>query len=140
MKKAIFSLMLLMHIMFTDIVASELQNDPSSTYSPVSIGMVIYSNDVETVWNAFRLANHSVSQGDTVQIFLLAKGVEVDLLVNEHAELKEQVNLFLEKGGAIQGCGTCLKRRNNDDPEVCTFSSMADLYDVVRRNKIVLTF
>lgn len=140
MKKLIFSLLFLVTFMVTDLLANELQSQAPSTHSPVSIGMVIYSNDVETVWNAFRLANHSVSLGDTVQVFLLAKGVEVDLLVNDHPELKEQVDIFLEKGGEIQGCGTCLKRRNNDDPEVCTFSSMADLYNVVRRNKIVLTF
>jgi uncharacterized protein involved in oxidation of intracellular sulfur len=102
--------------------------------------MVIYSNDVETVWNAFRLANYSKNQGDTVQVFLLGKGVEVDNLVNENEDLKQQVEAFLEKGGEIPGCGTCLQSRKNDEPQVCTFSSLADLYDVVRKNKIVLTF
>jgi uncharacterized protein involved in oxidation of intracellular sulfur len=102
--------------------------------------MVIYSNDVETVWNAFRLANYSKNQGDTVQVFLLGKGVEVDNLVNENEDLKEQVDAFLEKGGEIQGCGTCLQSRKNDEPQVCTFSSLADLYSVIRKNKIVLTF
>jgi uncharacterized protein involved in oxidation of intracellular sulfur len=102
--------------------------------------MAIYSNDVETVWNAFRLANHSKNQGDTVQVFLLAKGVEVDLLVNDNKDLKEQVDAFLEKGGQIQGCGTCLQSRKMGEPQVCTFSSMADLYALIRKNKIVLTF
>ncbi len=102
--------------------------------------MVIYSNDVETVWNVFRLANHSVKQGDTVQVFLLAKGVEVDKLVEENKDLKDQVDAFLEKGGEIQGCGTCLQSRKMDEPQICTFSSMADLYEIIRKNKIVLTF
>lgn len=109
-------------------------------YCPTSMGMVIYSNDVETVWNAFRLANYSKNKGDTVQVFLLAKGVEVDNLVNDNKDLKEQVDAFLEKGGEIQGCGTCLKSRKNNEPQVCTFSSLADLYAIVRKNKIVLTF
>lgn len=108
--------------------------------TPTSIGIVIYSNDVETVWNVMRLANYSKSQGDSVQIFLLAKGVEVDKLVNENSDLEEQVNAFLEKGGSILGCGTCLQSRKNDEPQVCKFSSMADLYELVRKNKIVLTF
>jgi hypothetical protein len=30
---------------------------------------VIYSNDAETVWNAFRLAYYSQSKGDTVSVF-----------------------------------------------------------------------
>jgi hypothetical protein len=97
-------------------------------------------DDVETVWNAMRLANYSKNQGDTVQIFLLAKGVEVDNLVKENSDLKEQVDTFLKNGGSILGCGTCLNSRKNDEPQVCKFSSMADLYQLVRKNKIVLTF
>ena len=102
--------------------------------------MVIYSNDIETVWNALRLANYSKNQGDTVRIFLLGKGVEVDKLVEENKDLKEQVDFFLEKGGTILGCGTCLQSRNNNEPEVCKFSSLKDLYQIIRENKIVLTF
>ena len=32
-------------------------------FKPQKIGMVISSNDPESVWNAFRLANYSVDQG-----------------------------------------------------------------------------
>jgi len=116
-------------------------NSPgSNSATPTSIGMVIYSNDVETVWNALRLANYSKSQGDTVNIFLLAKGVEVDKLVEVNKDLKDQVDSFLEKGGTILGCGTCLRSRKNNEPQVCKLSSMADLYELIRKNKIVLTF
>jgi uncharacterized protein involved in oxidation of intracellular sulfur len=72
--------------------------------------------------------------------FLLAKGVEVNNLVNENKDLKKQVDAFFEKGGEIQGCGTCLRSRKNNEPQVCTFSSLADLYAVIRKNKIVITF
>jgi uncharacterized protein involved in oxidation of intracellular sulfur len=135
MKKSILTLAILLFVLTNQLSA---QNTPA--YSPTSLGMVIYSNDVETVWNAFRLANYSKNQGDTVQIFLLAKGVEVDLLVKDNKDLKEQVDAFLEKGGEIQGCGTCLRSRKNNEPQVCTFSSLADLYAIIRKNKIVLTF
>jgi uncharacterized protein involved in oxidation of intracellular sulfur len=138
MKKSVLAIAVFTLLFKTSTFAQV--NPQPAVYSPTSIGMVIYSNDVETVWNAFRLANHSKNQGDTVQVFLLAKGVEVDLLVNDNKDLKDQVDAFLEKGGEIQGCGTCLKSRNNDEPQVCTFSSLADLYTVVRKNKIVLTF
>jgi uncharacterized protein involved in oxidation of intracellular sulfur len=142
MKKAIFSLTVILLFLSNSISAQEQFNPQpqKQKHSPTSIGMVIYSNDVETTWNAFRLANHSVNQGDTVQVFLLGKGVEVDNLVNENKDLEEQVDAFLEKGGEIQGCGTCLKSRKNDEPQVCTFSSLSDLYAVIRQNKIVLTF
>lgn len=138
MKKSILVIVVLT-LLFTNSLLAQV-NPQATANSPTSIGMVIYSNDVETVWNAFRLANHSKNQGDTVQVFLLAKGVEVDLLVNDNKDLKDQVDAFLEKGGEIQGCGTCLKSRKNDEPQVCTFSSLADLYAVIRKNKIVLTF
>lgn len=138
MKKSILVIVVLT-LLFTNSLLAQV-NPQATANSPTSIGMVIYSNDVETVWNAFRLANHSKNQGDTVQVFLLAKGVEVDLLVNDNKDLKDQVDAFLEKGGEIQGCGTCLKSRKNDEPQVCTFSSLADLYALIRKNKIVLTF
>ena len=138
MKRSICIVFLFFSFLADHISAQE--NSKKPPLSPTSIGMVIYSNDVETVWNAFRLANYSKNQGDTVQVFLLAKGVEVDNLVNDNKDLKEQVDAFLEKGGEIQGCGTCLKSRKNDEPQVCTFSSLADLYALIRKNKIVLTF
>jgi hypothetical protein len=117
------------------------QSDPQShPDTPTSVGMVIYSNDVETVWNAFRLANYSKNKGDTVKVFLLGKGVETDNLVKDNKDLKEQVDAFLQKGGTIQGCGTCLRSRHNNEPQVCTFSSLSDLYVLIRKNKIILTF
>jgi hypothetical protein len=112
----------------------------TNTTNPTTIGIVIYSNDVETVWNAIRFANFSEKQGDTVNIFLLGKGVELDNLIKTEKDLKEQTDTFLSDGGTILGCGTCLQSRNNKDPKVCKFSSMKDLYELVRENKIVMTF
>jgi uncharacterized protein involved in oxidation of intracellular sulfur len=108
--------------------------------APTSIGMVIYSQDVETVWNALRLANFAVNSGDTVQIFLLGKGVVLDSLAKNNADIKKQSDIFLNAGGLILGCGTCLFSRNNLHPQVCTMSSMSDLYAIVRKSKILLTF
>ena len=105
-----------------------------------SLGLVIYSNDTETVWNALRLANYSKNQGDTVNIFLLGKGVELENLVQESKDIDNQVELFLNGGGSILGCGTCLKSRKNDEPQVCKLSSLKDLYELIRENTIVLTF
>lgn len=112
----------------------------SSTSKSTSIGIVIYSNDTETVWNALRLANYSKNQGDTVSIFLLGKGVELDSMVKTNNDLKEQADKFLDNGGSILGCGTCLRSRKNNAPQVCKFSSLKDLYELIRKNKIVLTF
>ena len=112
----------------------------STKFARTSIGIVIYSNDVETIWNALRFANYAKQEGDTVSIFLLGKGVELDSLVNKNADIKEQTELFLENGAAIMGCGTCLSTRKNNAPQYCKYSSMRDLYDLVRKSKIVMTF
>ena len=116
------------------------QENSKQLIEPTSVGLVIYSNDVETIWNAIRFANFSQNNKDTVSIFLLGKGVELDDLVKNNINLQEQVDMFLKNKGTILGCGTCLQSRNNDEPKICKFSSMSDLYDLVKRNKIILTF
>ena len=47
------------------------------------LGVVITSNHPETVWNAFRLANFSLSKGDKTSVFLMANGVEAEGLSSE---------------------------------------------------------
>ncbi len=125
---------------FVNVVDAYTLNSNPAGASPTSVGIVIYSNDTETVWNAMRLANYSKNQGDTVSIFLLGKGVELDDLVKTDSTMKEQTDKFLRTGGIILGCGTCLTSRKKNEPEVCKFSSLKDLYELIRRNKIVLTF
>ena len=66
---------------------------------PTSIGIVIYSNDAETVWNALRFANYTISAGDTVSIFLLGKGVELNTMNDKKFDLKEQTDNYLKNGG-----------------------------------------
>jgi hypothetical protein len=112
----------------------------TKTIKPTSMGIVIYSNDIETIWNAIRFANFSKNQGDTVSIFLLGKGVELDNLVKTEKDIKEQSDTFLESGGIILGCGTCLQSRKINEPKICKMSSMSDLYEMIRKNKIILTF
>jgi peroxiredoxin family protein len=55
----------------------------------MKLGIVIYSNDAETVWNEFRLGNFAVNKGDEVKAFLLAKGVEVASLDSDRFKVTE---------------------------------------------------
>ena len=41
----------------------------------MKLGVVLYSNDPETVYQAFRLGIFALNRGDKVNMFLLAKGV-----------------------------------------------------------------
>lgn len=107
---------------------------------PVKMGIVISTNDAETVWNALRLANYSRSENDTVSIFLLGKGVELQTINDKKFDVKGQLDDFLNNGGKILACGTCMKSRNMEDSKVCPISSLSDLYDLIRKSDKVLTF
>jgi uncharacterized protein involved in oxidation of intracellular sulfur len=106
----------------------------------VKLGIVIYSSDPETVWNAFRFGVFANKQKDTVKIFLLAKGVECESLNTEHFKVTEQMKTFVDAGGEIFACGTCLKIRNSKGTEFCPMSTMQDLYQIVKESDKVISF
>lgn len=106
----------------------------------MKLGIVIYSNDTETVWNALRLGNFALYKGDEVKVFLLAKGVEVESLPSDKFNLQEQMRVLIDKGGEIMACGTCLKMRQSEGTELCPLSSMADLYDMITNSDKIITF
>jgi uncharacterized protein involved in oxidation of intracellular sulfur len=106
----------------------------------MKIGIVIYSNDPETVWNAFRFGNLALDTGDPVKIFLLGKGVEVESLESPEFKITEQMRLFHDKGGNIFSCGTCLKIRHQDATALCAISTIKDLHEIVKESDRVLTF
>ncbi len=102
--------------------------------------IIIYSNDPETVWNAFRLGIFSRKQGDVVSVFLLGKGVEVESLDRDKFDITGQIHSFLDIGGAILACGTCLKLRQPEELGICPISTMQDLYTLIHDSDKVLSF
>jgi len=106
----------------------------------MKLGIVIYSNEPETVWNAFRLGIFSLKKSDTVKVFLLAKGVESESLDTEKFRVTEEMNLFIKSGGDILACGTCLRIRQSEGSEMCPPSTMEDLYKIVSESDRVVTF
>ena len=106
----------------------------------MKLGIVIYSSDSEVIFNAFRLASFALQKGDDVKIFLLAKGVESEALSTEKFNIREQMHNFVESGGEIKACGTCLKLRGQDESDVCPLSTMQDLYDIVEESEKVISF
>ena len=106
----------------------------------MKLGIVIYTTDAETAWNAFRLGVFALDKGDTVKVFLLANGVEVEKLDTGKFIVTEQMQAFVDKGGQILACGTCLKIRNSEGSEMCPLSTMKDLYDLIAESEKVLSF
>lgn len=106
----------------------------------MKLGIIIYSNDPETVWNAFRLANFALKAGDEVKVFLLAKGVECELIDTDKFKVTEQMKRFVDNGGQILACGTCLKIRHSSGSQICPLSSMEDLYEIIKTSDKLVTF
>lgn len=106
----------------------------------MKLGIVIYSNDPEIVWNAFRVGNFSLKNKDIVRVFLLAKGVECESLESDQFNIDDEMKAFVKLGGEILACGTCLKIRGDKGSEICPLSSMVDLYEIVSESDKILTF
>lgn len=106
----------------------------------MQLGIVIYSNEVETVFNAFRVASYALDKGDQVQVFLLAKGVESEQLPTDEFDVLGMMQKFVDAGGEVLACGTCLKVRQTGASELCPMSTLEDLYQLMNKADKLLTF
>ena len=106
----------------------------------MKLGIVIYSNDPETVWNAFRFGNFALSMGNEVKIFLLGKGVEFESLNRDVFQVTEQLQTFINNGGKIFACGTCLEIHELKPSEIYTVATLNDLYEIVTESDKIVTF
>ena len=106
----------------------------------MKVGIVIYSNDLGTVWNAFRFGNYAVKEGETVQVFLIGKGVESESLDTGAFKITEQMRSFVEGGGAIAACETCLTIHHLGGSELCPISTLGDLHALVKESDKIITF
>lgn len=105
----------------------------------MKLGIITYSSDSETVWNAFRLGVFTLKEGDQVTVFLLAKGVECESLDTDTFKVTEQMQEFVNEGGQILACGMCLKIRQSDGSELCPLSTMKDLHELIRDSDKVVS-
>ena len=106
----------------------------------MKLGIVIYSNDPETVFNAFRLGVFSLAKGDGVRVFLLAKGVESETLDDSKFKISEQMQSFVDANGEIFACSTCLNIRKYKSSDMCPMSTLEDLHLIIKESDKVLTF
>ena len=107
----------------------------------MKLGIVISQANPETAWNALRLANFALKQGDEVKIFLVGEGVEYESGSSEKFNIQGQAEEFLKSDKAkIMACGTCLKSRHQAATDTCPLGGMKDLYELVRESDKVLTF
>ncbi len=105
----------------------------------MKLGIVIYTHDPETVWNAFRLGILALSCEDEVTIFLLAKGVEIESLDSVEFDVTNKLSEFAQNGGVILSCGTCMSLRDQATPKNCQSATMGSLYEMIKKSDKVIT-
>lgn len=75
-----------------------------------------------------------------ISVFLLGKGVEAESLDSGRFDAIGLIRRFLELGGSILACGTCLKLRQSEGADICPVSTMQDLYALILDSDKVLSF
>jgi uncharacterized protein involved in oxidation of intracellular sulfur len=105
----------------------------------MKLGIIITQTDPETVFNALRLAQYALNEGDTVRIFLSGRSVEMDQIEDAKFNVKQIAQEVLDAGAEFLACGTCLKLRQSDGSELCPLSTLKDHYEIVRDSDRVIT-
>lgn len=103
------------------------------------LGIVLETANPERAWNAFRLGITALDEGHEVSVFLLGAGVESEEITDDQFDVRDRMEAFVDAGGDLQACGTCLELRNSDESEYCPISTMSDLLEVVTSSDRVLT-
>lgn len=111
----------------------------------MNVLVVLYSNDPETAWNAWRFANTCLGYDDEVTMFLMGKGVECMSLASVKYDIEEQIDIFDEFGGKLIGCGVCCDNREDSMPFLreelgCEMGSMQNFYALVKAADKVISF
>ena len=106
----------------------------------MKIGIMLNTNEAETVWNCFRFGNEALKNAHSVKVFLLGKGVEIENVKDERFPLLDgSIKKFLKNNGIILACGACLKIREKEIG-VCPVSAMEDMLKIVEESDKVVTF
>jgi uncharacterized protein involved in oxidation of intracellular sulfur len=106
----------------------------------MKIDVIITQNNPEQVFTALRFANFALKEGDQVSIFLAAEGVELEKIKDPRFDVLGQAESFIQDGGKIQACGSCLKLRDSAGSDVCPLSTMQEMYTIVKEAERVVTF
>lgn len=106
----------------------------------MKIGIILNTNDAETIWNAFRFGNEALKNAHSVKVFLLGKGVEIENAKDDRFPLLEgSIKKFMKNKGIVLACGTCLQIREKEI-DICPVSAMEDMLKIVEESDKVVSF
>lgn len=106
----------------------------------MKIGIIIETNEPEKAWNGVRFANTALGAKHEVKLFLMSAGVELESITDPKFNASEQLYKFIEAGGDVLACGTCIKGRGQAESEACPLSTMVDCLEMVEWADKVVTF
>ena len=106
----------------------------------MKFGIILETKELEKAWNAFRFAATSRKTGHEVKVFLMGEAVECETLTHEKYDVAGQLKAFIDVGGIIFACGTCLKSRQLNGSDTCPMSTMVDCVKMVEWADKVITF
>jgi uncharacterized protein involved in oxidation of intracellular sulfur len=72
-------------------------------------------------------------------MFLLGGGVEMGSIENKTFGVTGTLKEFLNSGGNLLACGTCLELRHQE-AGVCPISTMSELVEMISGSEKVVTF
>lgn len=105
----------------------------------MDLGIILETNDPGRVWNAFRLANTALEADHTVETFLLGNGVEAPDLDHEKLNPHGIMLKYVQNGGELGACGTCLDYRDLEGGDLRPRATMEDCLEIVEGADKVLT-
>ncbi|MBI4284426.1 MAG: DsrE family protein [Chloroflexi bacterium] len=104
----------------------------------MKLGIILNTNVPETAWNALRLGRKALEAENEVGLFLLGSGVEIENIQDRVFDVADALASFLDGGGKLLACGTCLKVRHQKT-DVCPVSTMAQLVALISDADKVIT-
>ncbi len=105
----------------------------------MKLGIIVNTNDPEKAWNALRLGNEALAAGNETDLFLLGSGVEIVSIKNKTFNVAGVLKKFLDNGGSLLACGTCLEVRHQE-AGVCPISTMSELVEMISDSDKIVTF
>ena len=104
----------------------------------MKLGIIVNTNDSEKAWNALRLGNEALAGGNETDVFLLGSGVEIVSIKNKDFNVAEALKKFLNNGGNLLVCGTCLELRHQE-AGVCSISTLPELVEMISGSDKIVT-
>ena len=105
----------------------------------MKLGIILETKELEKAWNAFRFAITAMKRDHPVKVFLMGEAVECEEIGNEEFDVSNKLEKFVDEGGELLACGTCLKSRKMDEDTACPISTMVDCVETVEWADKVVT-